>query len=242
MSFTELIQNKQGSRDFIYSSKRENKELGLKKIYIIQPIWDGSIGSTEPPFSLQREGYVIENPVKIVIPALRKEMMVYDNKEQRIYTNADLSIIDNYASDLNKIERILFDILTSIDKIEFYMLDNLLNGLDKIRYILTEYEGSIRHFNNTEIRNTHENVKNVMSNLETTIMTRASYLDMRTGRILTIVTIIFFPALFVAGWMGMNFSKKQMRFLNWEYSYITTLVVISIFITLMAYSYRRELF
>lgn len=240
-TFEQLFKEKEGSREFINSSIRENKELGLEKIYLIQLIWDDSAVKKNPPFTLIRPGYTTTQPRKIVIPSLKKELIVYDNIEQKIYTDADLSIIDRYPEDLNKIERILQDITSSLDGIEFYMIDNLIGAIDRIRFILLEYEGSIQHFNYPEIKKIHKNTLNILDNLETSLMNRATYLDMKTGRMLTIVSIIFFPALFIAGWMGMNFGKRQMAFLRWEYSYITTLIVLIVFMSIVSYYYRNDL-
>lgn len=239
-SFEELFKEKKGSREFINSSLRDDAELGLEKIYLVQLVWDDDQDQS-PPYKLIRNGYVLKNPRKIVIPSVKKELMVYDNKEQKIYTNADLSLIDRYAEDLNKLERILQDITATLDGVQFYMIDDLIVALDHIRFILLEYEGSIRHFNYPEVKDIHKNVLNILDSLEGSLMNRATYLDMKTGRTLTIVSIIFFPALFVAGWMGMNFGKKQMAFLRWKYSYITTLIVLITFMSIVTYFYRNDI-
>ena len=191
----------------------------------------------------------------IDVPDLYTELIVIqiNNKnEKTIYTSSSTinikNIFINYLDDISLLIRILKELDKYMNVIEFYLLDDFYKTLDKITYHLTEYEESYYDISthlkeeNNDVFNNLKLLRNRVDSMYNIAVRKATYLDMKTSRILTIITIITFPILITCSWFGTNFPKNQMVFLNSKYSYIVFITLTILFLIIIIYIFRKDIF
>jgi Mg2+ and Co2+ transporter CorA len=224
---------------FIFSSEKTKGDL--QKIYIISLI-DNEIIKNNPPFILFTKGYNIEvSNINIIIPSIKMDLVVYNKKTKKIYSNSNLIGLFNYEQDLYKIDKIINTIKKKIPDLTFNILDIVLKSLEKLRILLYDYELSINMIEDKTTKNIYNKVYKNITDTHQLIIIKANYLDMKTNRILTIITLITFPLLVLSGWFGANFPKKQMVFLNWKHSYIVVICIMIIFILICLYLFKDDI-
>lgn len=238
----EIISINNLDKDFIYSSDKSYKNLS--KFYILKLVTQKEEEIlSNPPYILINPLYsnikVLKN--EYIIPGLIKELAVYDKNTKILYTNGKLESFNEYASDLYKIQRLINILRNNIDKLEFYMIKNMNFIMNKINELIVEYKYSINMINNEKLSNILTDINQDINNFEFILSNRSNYIDSQTSRILTIITLMTFPLVVVGGWFGMNFSKKQMIFLNYKYGYIITLIICLIYIISCIYIFKDDI-
>lgn len=223
--------------DFVYSSEITRKEYS--KFFIIK-LDQKTVENI--PFTLfqQQETFdIFEN--KIIIPSITKELAIYDQENDIIFTNGNVMNIKEYEQDLYKIDKIINNIKIFIHKLKFSILDFILQILEKINLILYDYYMSIQVINDDTLIHIYDKIKNNLKDTQDAVLTKGTYLDMKTNRFLTIISLITFPILMLSGWFGTNFPKNQMIFLTWKHSYLTITILCIIFMLLCLYIYKDDL-
>jgi Mg2+ and Co2+ transporter CorA len=224
-------------KDFIYSS--EKTKDNFEKFYILTTNKDIK---EEIPYIIKiKENKYNILDIIIEIPEINKLLAVNDKKENIIYTENNIFEILEYEKDLYKLNRSINDITKIIKEIDFSIVDKLLNILYEFKRIIYEYEVSINILNDEKLKEIIKDINQNIKNIEKTIIMKGEYLDMKTNRILTILSLITFPILLVSAWFGANFPKKQMKFMTWEYSYITVLIICIIFVIYCVYIFRNDI-
>jgi Mg2+ and Co2+ transporter CorA len=224
-------------KDFIYSS--EKTKDNFEKFYILTTNKDIK---EEIPYIIKiKENKYNILDIIIEIPEINKLLAVNDKKENIIYTENNIFEILEYEKDLYKLNRSINDITKIIKEIDFSIVDKLLNILYEFKRIIYEYEVSINILNDEKLKEIIKDIKENIKNIEKTIIMKGEYLDMKTNRILTIISLITFPILLISAWFGANFPKKQMKFMTWEYSYITVLIICIIFVIYCVYIFRNDI-
>jgi len=226
-------------KDFIYSSEitKENYE----KFYILTT--NKNI-KEEIPYIVKIEGnkYNVLNII-IEIPEINKYLAIKEKKEDEniIYTDTNIFDILEYEKDLYKLNRSINEIKKIIKDIDFSIVDKLLNILYEFKRIIYEYEVSINVLNDEKLKEIIKQINQNINNIQESIMMKGEYLDMKTTRLLTILSLITFPILVLSAWFGANFPKKQMKFMTWEYSYITVITICIIFVIYCVYIFRNDI-
>ena len=226
-------------KEFIYSS--EYTKDNYEKLYILEINNEKEI-KDEIPYIINMKGKKEEiNGTNIEIPKITKYIGVYDKKEDIIYTEGDIYILLKYEEDLYKLNKEINNIKKLINSLSFNLIDKVLNILNGFNTIIYEYEKSINIVGDEKLKEIIKNINENIKNIQETVIMKGTYLDMKTTRILTIVTLITFPILILTSWFGTNFPKNQMKFMMWEYSYMTLLIICIIFIILFLYIFRNDL-
>jgi len=243
--------------EFIFSNKKNtlhnslNSNLYKLKIITLKE-------KLEDVYIQKINGYNKKNQDKLFynidVPDLYTELIVIQINNQNkttIYTSSSINfknIFIHYLEDISLLIRILKELDKYINVIEFYLLDDFYKTLDKITYHLTEYEESyydISTYLKEENDNVYNNLKLLRERVDSmyNIATRkAAYLDMKTSRALTIITIITFPILITCSWFGTNFPSNQMIFMNSKHSYIIFIILTLIFLLIVIYFFRKDIF
>jgi Mg2+ and Co2+ transporter CorA len=193
----------------------------------------------------------------IEVPDLYTELIVIQKNEKNkltLYTSSIEKNINfkklfiNYLDDIAILIRILKELEKYINVIEFYLLDDFYKTLDKINFHLIEYEESyydISIYLKQENDDVYKNLillRNRVNSMYDTATRKATYLDMKTSRSLTIVTLITFPILITCSWFGTNFPNNQMVFMNSKHSYIIFIILTFIFLILIINFFRKDIF
>ncbi|MDD6276552.1 MAG: CorA family divalent cation transporter, partial [Clostridia bacterium] len=147
----------------------------------------------------------------------------YDCKnfnEQLMIYKKKLLILRNYYEQLIEIGHELFE------------NENKIFSVDNLRYFKVFTE------------KTERLCSNVCLLRESIVQLREVYqanLDLRlnnTMKLFTVITTIFSPLSFIAGWYGMNF--KNMPELNWKYGYISVIVVCIAAVCICLYIFKKK--
>jgi hypothetical protein len=193
----------------------------------------------------------------IEVPDLYTELIVIQKNEidgNTIYLASPLKTINfkqlfiKYLDDIAILIRILKELEKYINVIEFYLLDDFYKTLDRVAYHLIEYEESYYDISlylkeeNNDIYNNLKLLRERVNSMYDTVTRKAAYLDMKTSRSLTIVTLITFPILITCSWFGTNFPSNQMTFMNSRHSYIIFIILTFIFLLLIINFFRKDIF
>ena len=228
-------------KDLVYSS--EITKGDYEKFYILK------IEENENENELENIPYILKikglkdtiRKIDIKIPTIIKYLGVYNNKTEKIYTDSDIYKLLEYEKDLYKINKEINNIKKAIQYLDFSLVDKVLNLIYKLKNIIYEYETSIKVLNDEKLNKIIKNININIKNIQDNIMIRATYLDMKTSRILTIVSLMTFPILLVTAWFGTNFPNDQMKFMNWKYSYISLIIFCILFLIFSLYLFRNDL-
>ena len=183
------------------------------------------------------------------------ERFLYDFLEQIV--EDDLSILERYEAELNKIEDAI------LNSEEYKDLGRVTEIHNDIRKLLVHYEQIIDMTQELEENEngffSEENLRyiHLFMNLiarrhdsaaslrDYTMQVRDLYhaqLEVRQNRImtlLTVITTIFMPLTLIVGWYGMNF--RYMPELEWEFGYPVVIIVsISVAVACLLYFKRKK--
>ena len=183
------------------------------------------------------------------------ERFLYDFLEQIV--EDDLSILERYEAELNKIEDAI------LNSEEYKDLGRVTEIHNDIRKLLVHYEQIIDMTQELEENEngffSEENLRyiHLFMNLiarrhdsaaslrDYTMQVRDLYhaqLEVRQNRImtlLTVITTIFMPLTLIVGWYGMNF--RYMPELEWEFGYPVVIIVsISVAVACLLYFQRKK--
>ena len=233
-------------KDFLVSSLKNN-EL-YEKVYIISlHTNDDKDYIPDPPYSFKFHGLsdIKIGKNKYVIPDMIKHVVLLDKKQDGKIVSEEntLKLLDNYQADLSILDKILFMLRTDIADLEFYMMKDVFKVMDHMRYIVYEYKLSALWIKNNEFMKTIENIESNLLELSNTMANRAQYLDMRTSRILNIITLCTLPSLVLMTWWStdihnnVGFSDKFNEVL-----YRLTVLICVLIILYVLYLYRYDLF
>tara|TARA_Y100000389_G_C17446090_1_gene511683 strand:+ start:668 stop:1378 length:711 start_codon:yes stop_codon:yes gene_type:complete len=219
--------------DFIYSS--EKTRGNYEKFYILTMEEDIKIN---PPFIMKIKGHKYN---EIELPSINKYLAIYDNEDDIIYTENDIYKVLEYEKDLYKINRVINDIRKEVKNLNFSEVDIILTIISELKNVIYEYEKSINILNDEKLKEIIIDLSKNTKEVEENIIMKGTYLDMKTTRLLTIISLITFPILVLSGWFGTNFPKNQMIFMRWEYSYLTITIICILFLILCIYLFRNDL-
>lgn len=183
------------------------------------------------------------------------ERFLYDFLEQIV--EDDLSILERYEAELNKIEDAI------LNSEEYKDLGRVTEIHNDIRKLLVHYEQIIDMTQELEENEngffSEENLRyiHLFMNLiarrhdsaaslrDYTMQVRDLYhaqLEVRQNRImtlLTVITTIFMPLTLIVGWYGMNF--RYMPELEWEFGYPVVIIVsISVAVACLLYFKKKK--
>ncbi len=218
-------------------------------------------------FALDEKGIVFiddSGKAQQMIDAIRRtrrwrkpslERFLYDFLEQIV--EDDLSIMERYEAELNKIEDAI------LNSEEYKDLGRVTEIHNDIRKLLVHYEQIIDMTQELEENEngffSEENLRyiHLFMNLiarrhdsaaslrDYTMQVRDLYhaqLEVRQNRImtlLTVITTIFMPLTLIVGWYGMNF--RYMPELEWEFGYPVVIIVsISVAVACLLYFKRKK--
>jgi magnesium transporter len=83
-----------------------------------------------------------------------------------------------------------------------------------------------------------ESYRDIVSGLLDIYLSSISYKLSETMKILTMISTVFIPLTFLAGWYGMNF--KTMPEIDWQYGYAWVLSLAAFSILMMVIFFRRK--
>ena len=183
------------------------------------------------------------------------ERFLYDFLEQIV--EDDLSILERYEAELNKIEDAI------LNSEEYKDLGRVTEIHNDIRKLLVHYEQIIDmtqeleenangFFSEENLRYIHlfmnliaRRHDSAASLRDYTMQVRDLYhaqLEVRQNRImtlLTVITTIFMPLTLIVGWYGMNF--RYMPELEWEFGYPVVIIVsISVAVACLLYFKKKK--
>lgn len=230
--------------EFLKSSEKTRNSW--KKLYIVTLIPNNKLMAEykeDPPFRLKIPCYenIYVLRYNYTIPGLIKDISVLDTNDGKIYSHGNSYNIENYRRDLYRLQRLVSMLRTNVEYLQFFMMKRVYFLMDKLNMLLSEYEESIQIINEPELITILQQLKDSMASLENIFSNRSSFIDSQTSRLLTILTIITFPMILMAGWFGMNFGKKQMRFLNENKGYIIVVCVSVIYLLICIYIFKNDI-
>jgi len=234
MRILELQDVNQNVKEFIFSNLSKTEQL--TKLYVVS-LKKLNSKQTSTLYYQKKSSYT---DLEITIPEFHIYTIIID--VDKLYTDiVDFNVKDiyqNYINDLSKFARIIQEIESKLPKLQFYMIDRYLSIISTIKSYLRYYEDSYlimsKQFESSDIIDgLITTVNQRIDKLNNDVLMKGTYIDIKTSRILTIISLITFPILMLATWFGANFPKNQMIFLNSKYSYMITIIVCLIFIISM---------
>lgn len=234
MRILELQDVNQNVKEFIFSNLSKTEQL--TKLYVVS-LKKLNSKQTSTLYYQKKASYT---DLEITIPEFHIYTIIID--VDKLYTDiVDFNVKDiyqNYINDLSKFARIIQEIESKLPKLQFYMIDSYLSIISTIKSYLRYYEDSYlimsKQFESSDIIDgLITTVNQRIDKLNNDVLMKGTYIDIKTSRILTIISLITFPILMLATWFGANFPKNQMIFLNSKYSYMITIIVCLIFIISM---------
>lgn len=227
-------------KDFVFKSA--SKKNDLEKFYILS-LHDKDV-KDEPPYILKIEGVknIIFND-KIIIPYLRKDLAIFNTETNRIiYEGASLSNVDKYIEDLYKLDRIVVSLRNNINKLEFYMLNDIFKTIDILRSYLIEYKDSSKYVGSSKVNEIIENIEEKINQFESSVFNRASYIDMRSSRLLTILSLMTLLPIAMFTWLGSSVPEEAMLIRQSRFTYWFVLIITVITISITTFYYHKDLY
>lgn len=227
-------------KDFVFKSA--SKKNDLEKFYILS-LHDKDV-KDEPPYILKIEGVknIIFND-KIIIPYLRKDLAIFNTETNRIiYEGASLSNVDKYIEDLYKLDRIVVSLRNNINKLEFYMLNDIFKTIDILRSYLIEYKDSSKYVGSSKVNEIIENIEEKINQFESSVFNRASYIDMRSSRLLTILSLMTLLPIAMFTWLGSSVPEEAMLIRQSRFTYWFVLIITIITISITTFYYHKDLY
>lgn len=227
-------------KDFVFKSA--SKKNDLEKFYILS-LHDKDV-KDEPPYILKIEGVknIIFND-KIIIPYLKKDLAIFNTETNRIiYEGTSLSNVDKYIEDLYKLDRIVVSLRNNINKLEFYMLNNIFKTIDILRSYLIEYKDSSKYVGSSKVNEIIESIEEKINQFESSVFNRASYIDMRSSRLLTILSLMTLLPIAMFTWLGSSVPEEAMLIRQSRFTYWFVLIITVITISITTFYYHKDLY
>ena len=234
MRILELQDVNQNVKEFIFSNLSKTEQLTKLHIISLEKL------KTKEKSTLYYQNKPSYTELEITLPEFHIYTIIID--VDKLYTDiVDFNVKDiyqNYIKDLSKFIRIIQEIESKLHELQFYMIDRYLSIISTIKSYLRYYQDSYlimsNQFESSEIIDgLIITVNQRIDKLNSDVLMKGTYIDIKTSRILTIISLITFPILMMATWFGANFPKSQMIFLNSKHSYKITIIVCIIFIISM---------
>lgn len=228
-------------KDFIFKSSM--KKGKLEKFYILS-LEDGKRVKVDAPYVLKIDGIKtrIFN-IDIEIPRLKKNLGLFDVETNKIiYEGTALANVNNYLEDLYKIERVVIGLRNNINKLEFYMLNEIFKVIDKIRSYMIEYRDSIKYVGSSDVKSVIENIEDKVLQFESSIYNRASYIDMKSSRLLTILSLMTLLPIAMFTWLGSSVPEDAMLIRQSRFTYWLVLLITILTISITFNYYHKDLY
>jgi len=182
------------------------------------------------------------------------ERFLYDFLEEIVEN--DLEIYDRFEAQLYKIENDIIDdkaedVLENITEIRrcLFVMHGHYEQLIDLGQELAENENgffkeeNLRYFDMlvarvARLEDNVANLKDYSSQVRELYQSELSEKTNKTMNMLTIVTVIFTPLTFIAGWYGMNF--RYMPELNWPLGYLLVFIVCALIAVLLVYFFKKK--
>jgi hypothetical protein len=226
-------------KEFVYKSS--SKKNNLEKFYILS-LRDKV--KDEPPYVLRVKGgvYSIFNE-EVIVPDLQKNLAIFNTETNKIiYENSSLSYVSEYIEDLYKIDKIIISLRNDINQLEFYMLNNIFKVIDTFRSYLIEYKESSKYVGSSKIKEIVENIEEKINQFENSIFNRASYIDMKSSRLLTILSLMTLLPIAMFTWLSSSVPEDAMLIRQSRYTYWFVLLITIITVCITTFYYYKDLY
>lgn len=216
-------------KEFIFKSQK--RKDNLEKFYILSLQADNI--KDDIPYVLKIDGMKKDVlGIKIDISNLKKNLAIFDTTTNRIiYENKSLNNVDLYLEDLYKIDKNIITLRNNINKLEFYMLNDIFKIIDIIKLYLTEYKESAKYVGSVKVKEIIPQLENRLNQFENSVFNRASFIDMKSSRMLTILSLMTLIPIALFTWLSSDVPEeakiiRKSIYTYWIILFITLFIII----------------